>query len=181
MERNQASPATQSRVTLEAYESAEQVLRRAGCRPSPQRLLVLEALSSRDHLSATEVLDAVRMVYPTASASTVYRTLDALTAAGLIRANDLGLGRTHYEMAAHHLHHHAVCVDCQAIVHLHDDAIAFLSDALASRGFHLADDRELTFPGRCSACDANRRPAGSGHAHAPHGTHLNEDRSHVHS
>jgi Fur family transcriptional regulator, ferric uptake regulator len=172
MERNQDSHATQSRVELEAYEAAEHILRRAGCRPSPQRLLVLEALSRGDHLSATEVLDAVRAVYPTAAPSTVYRTLDALTGGGLIRANDLGLGRTHYEMAAQHLHHHAVCVDCQTIVHLHDDALRALSTALAGRGFHLADDRELTFPGRCGPCQS-KRPSTleeSSHAHdeSPH-------------
>jgi Fur family transcriptional regulator, ferric uptake regulator len=154
MERNQPTHATRSRVDLEAYEAAEQVLRRAGCRPSPQRLLVIEALTRGDHLSATEVLDAVRLIYPTASASTVYRTLDALTSAGLIRANDLGLGRTHYELAAHHLHHHAVCVDCQTVIHLHDGAIRALADALGSHGFHLTDDRELTFPGRCDACQS---------------------------
>ena len=179
MERNQATHATQSRVSLEAYESAERVLRRAGCRPSPQRLLVLDALSRGDHLSATEVLDEVRIVYPTASASTVYRTLDSLAGAGLIRANDLGLGRTHYEMAAHHLHHHAVCVDCQAIVHLHDEAIAALSHALATRGFHLADDRELTFPGRCDGCQANCPQTVKEHTQTHH--RIDHDEEHAHA
>ena len=69
----------------EAGPAAAALLRRAGCRPTPQRLLILQALGGGGHLTADEALDHARAAYPTVNASTVYRTLESLATAGLVR------------------------------------------------------------------------------------------------
>lgn len=140
----------------EAGDAAAALLRRAGCRPTAQRLLVLRALSGGDHVSAEEVLEHARASYPAINPSTVYRTLDALVAAGLVSSTNLGAGRLHYEMAREHRHHHAVCQRCGAVTHLHDAILAPLARALrADTGYRLSPDREITVPGICPECDAH--------------------------
>lgn len=152
------APAVRDRLNAarEAGDSAADILRRAGCRPTAQRLLVLRALSSGDHVSAEEVLAHARASYPAINPSTVYRTLDALAEAGLVLCVDLGSGRRHYEIAREHRHHHVVCQRCGAVAHLHDASLAPLATALrADSGYRLVLDREIAMPGVCPACQAS--------------------------
>lgn len=144
---------SQLRAAREGGEDAAALLRRAGCRPTAQRLLVLQALGEGGHVSAEDVLAHARARYPSLNASTVYRTLDALVGAGIARRNDLGTGRLHYEMARAHRHHHAVCQGCGAVAHLHDASLGTLAEALrAETGFALTPDREIAVPGLCPTC-----------------------------
>ncbi len=88
---------------------------------------------------------------------TVYRTLEALVAAGIARRTDLGADRLYYEVAREHRHHHAVCQSCGAVAHLHDASLGPLAEALrAETGFELTPDREVAIPGLCPACQEAR-------------------------
>lgn len=150
------------RAAREAGDGAAALLRRAGCRPTAQRLLVLQALGLGGHVSAEEILDHARAAYPAITRSTVYRTLDALVAAGVARRADLGTERLYYEIAREHRHHHAVCQRCGAVAHLHDAALRPLADALADEtGFALSPDREIAIPGLCPGCLADRGEGGT--------------------
>ena len=137
----------------EGGAAAAALLRRAGCRPTPQRLLVFEALGAGGHVSADDVLAHARTRFPSINPSTVYRTLDALVGAGIAQRTDLHAGRWHFELARRHRHHHAVCQVCGAVAHLHDESLVALSRALVDEtGFALSPDHELTVPAICSEC-----------------------------
>ena len=152
---------SQVRAEREAMDAATAVLRTAGCRPTAQRLLVLQALGGEDHVSAEAILARARERHPAMDPSTVYRTLDALVDAGVARCTDLGRGRRFYERARGHRHHHAVCQGCGAVAHVHDAGLGSLPEALAAAtGFILTADRELTIPGLCPDCSE-----GAHHAH----------------
>ena len=143
----------QVRAEREAMDAATALLRKAGCRPTAQGLLVLQALGGGDHVSADGILAHARERHPAMDPSTVYRTVEALVDAGIARCTDLGHGRRFYELARAHRHHHAVCQGCGAVAHVHDAALGSLADALlAATGFALTPDREITIPGRCPAC-----------------------------
>ena len=143
----------QVRAEREAMDAATALLRRAGCRPTAQRLLVLQALGGGDHVSADAILAHARARHPAMDPSTVYRTVDALVEAGIARCTDLGHGRRFYELARPHRHHHAVCQACGAVAHVHDAALGSLAEALtAATGFTLTTDREITLPGLCPGC-----------------------------
>jgi Fur family ferric uptake transcriptional regulator len=134
-------------------DAATDLLRKSGCRPTAQRLLVLQALGGGDHMDADAILAHARERHPAMDPSTVYRTVEALVDAGIARCTDLGHGRRFYELARAHRHHHAVCQDCGAVTHVHDAALGSLADALlAATGYALTTDREITIPGRCPAC-----------------------------
>jgi len=146
------------RAAREAGDDAADLLRRAGCRPTAQRLLVLQALGRGDHVSAEDVLAHARERYPSINPSTVYRTLDALVEAGIARRTDLGSDRLFYEMARQHRHHHAVCESCGAVAHLHDASLGPLAAALHEEtGYALTAEREIAIPGICPACQSAPR------------------------
>lgn len=158
----------QLRDARDAGDAAAALLRRAGCRPTAQRLLVLQALGAGDHVGAEEILAHARARYPSINASTVYRTVDALVEAGIARRTDLGHGRLFYELARTHRHHHAVCQDCGVVAHVHDASLGPLAEALeAETGFALTPDREITIQGLCPDCrdDAPAVEGGRGHVH----------------
>jgi Fe2+ or Zn2+ uptake regulation protein len=143
----------QLQVAREAGDAAAALLRRAGCRPTAQRLLVLQALGGGEHVTADDVLAHARARYPSINPSTVYRTLDALVDAGIARRTDLGTDRLYFEIVREHRHHHAVCQVCGAVAHLHDASLQPLKDALRSEtGFELTPDREIAIPGICPDC-----------------------------
>ncbi|MEX2081362.1 MAG: transcriptional repressor, partial [Dehalococcoidia bacterium] len=59
-------------------ETAE-ILRQAGHKLTPQRMLIVRALRhAGGHMSAPQLADAVKADYPAVDVSTVYRTLDVL-------------------------------------------------------------------------------------------------------
>ena len=145
----------QLRAARGAGDAAAALLRRAGCRPTAQRLLVLQALGGGDHVTADDILLHARRRYPSINPSTVYRTLDALVDAGIARRTDLGSERLYYEVARAHRHHHVVCQACAAVEHLHDASLAPLAAAIAAEtGFRLTPDQEIAIPGLCPDCQA---------------------------
>lgn len=153
----------QLRVAREAGDAAAALLRRAGCRPTAQRLLVLQALGGGEHVTADDVLAHAKARYPSINPSTVYRTLDALVAAGIARRTDLGSDRLHFEIVRQHRHHHAVCQVCGAVAHLHDASLRPLEEALRTEtGFELTPDREIAIPGICPDCRRAAAAEGAG-------------------
>ena len=95
------------------------VLRRAGQKVTPQRLMVLTALRHRDgHATAGEIFAQVRSAYPYVNISTVYRTLASLKELRLVTETDMGTGDLHYEWAGATPHHHLICQQCGAVAAL---------------------------------------------------------------
>ncbi len=82
-------------------------LRAAGSRATPGRLALLAALEkSRRPLSVAQLQPSVR-----SNTVTLYRTLRALAAAGLVRQGNKGRV-AYYEYAGRPHHHHMTCTEC---------------------------------------------------------------------
>ncbi|MGK2965958.1 MAG: Fur family transcriptional regulator [Tepidiformaceae bacterium] len=143
-------------------DSAE-ILRKAGHRMTPQRLLILRIIRhAQGHMTATQVMHVVHETYPSVDVSTVYRTLDALRRLRLVTSTDLGQGDILYEWAREEPHHHLVCTSCRAIQqigHQHFDRLE--SALLSERGFRPDFDHFAIF-GLCRECAAAE--VTSGHA-----------------
>jgi Fur family ferric uptake transcriptional regulator len=98
-------------------ESDKEILRQAGKRITPQRVLILEAIrEGGGHLDANEVYRLARQKAPRLSLSTVYRTIKVLKEAGVIEELHLGEEHHHYELRGKNGHHHFVCQDCGKVV-----------------------------------------------------------------
>lgn len=127
-------------------------LRRLGIRVTPQRILVLEALSQGGHQTAEQVQRWVAVRYPGMNLATVYRTLDMLTEAGLVAQTDLGGGAAAYELVGESPHHHLICARCGQMTEIDDEAVDELrARLLTTHGFQMRS-RHLAIFGLCQSC-----------------------------
>ena len=66
----------------------DDALRASGYRVTPQRQLVLEAVTRLEHATPEEIYAEVRQTAVGVNVSTVYRTLELLEPAGILARND---------------------------------------------------------------------------------------------
>jgi Fur family ferric uptake transcriptional regulator len=128
-------------------------LRRVGQRVTPQRLMILDALTPGEHLSADDVFARVEPLIPGVNRSTVYRTLELFRDLGLVSMTDLGGGARRFELLDEP-HHHLICHRCGVQLELDDDLVDPLRESIRARyGFAPAIDHLALF-GYCSYCDS---------------------------
>lgn len=128
-------------------------LRDRGQRATTARRAVLaEILAAGDtHLSAEDLARRIQRQHPAIHLSTVYRTLDALTEAGLIAVARFRDQPVTYHLAVD-VHHHALCTNCGATINLPPGALDPLRRRLRRDHGFRADPRHLTIPGVCERC-----------------------------
>ncbi len=92
-----------------------ETLRLRGLKATPRRVALLDALGrARTPLGTSELAEAV--AHTRMDTVTLYRALEALVAAGLVRQVDLRHGHTDYELVREDgHHHHLVCTNCGAL------------------------------------------------------------------
>jgi Fur family transcriptional regulator, ferric uptake regulator len=128
-------------------------LRAAGQRSTTARRAVLAEIvgAGSVHLTAEDLARRIEAEHPDIHLSTIYRTLDALTEAGII-----SVARFRDEPVTYHLtddvHHHAVCTTCGTTLDLPPGILDPVRRKLADDyGFH-AEPHHLTIVGTCDSC-----------------------------
>ncbi|MFC5183988.1 Fur family transcriptional regulator [Actinomadura harenae] len=135
-------------------ETWQEELRAKGYRVTPQRQLVLEAVTKLEHGTPEEICTEVQRTAGGVNISTVYRTLELLEELGLVKHAHLGHGPPNYHLAAEAEHIHLVCRDCGRVNDVPLDAAAGLAAGLdRDHGFE-TDVQHLTVYGRCADCRA---------------------------
>jgi Fur family transcriptional regulator, ferric uptake regulator len=129
------------------------MLRRAGHKVTPQRMMIIEALrNASGHITAAQIAEQVKGRYPAVDLSTVYRTLDVLKRMRVATAIDVGTGDAMFEWAPPEPHHHLVCTSCDKISNLDHHYLAELNERLqADLGFQANLDHFAIF-GLCGDC-----------------------------
>jgi Fur family transcriptional regulator, ferric uptake regulator len=127
-------------------------LRARGYRVTPQRQLVLEAVTALEHATPEEICHRVRQTARGVNISTVYRTLELLEQLSLVSHSHLGHGAPSYHLAAEAEHVHLVCRECGRIDEVGPAAVAPLVTSLQNGQDFETDVRHLTVFGRCGAC-----------------------------
>ena len=102
---------------------------------------------TKSHPTADEILANVKQVFPMISPNTVYYTLSAFEAAGLVMP--INEARTRYD-ANLEPHHHLVCVSCRTIEDVYDDDLSQLQ--LSSKTDFKITSHRVEFYGRCRQC-----------------------------
>jgi Fur family ferric uptake transcriptional regulator len=127
-------------------------LRAQGYRVTPQRQLVLEAVTTLGHATPEEIAATVQRTASGVNLSTVYRTLDLLEQLGLVTHTHLGHGAPTYHSALDVEHVHLVCRECGSVTEANPDVVHGVVERLdAELGFH-ADVRHLAVFGLCRSC-----------------------------
>lgn len=125
-------------------------------------IIVEEVFSDHEHFEADQL---VARLAPRASGrnhvsrATVYRTLNQLVEAGLLRKVARPNGREVYEHDyGYPQHDHLVCEKCGTLIEFHNDAISRILEAVASEhGFRIEAHR-LEVYGSCNECNRPLKP-----------------------
>ena len=128
-----------------------QTLHRRGLRMTPQRQLVLDAVSELGHATPETICTRVQEIAPAVNITTVYRTLDLLEQLGVVKHTHLGHGAPTYATSEHE-HVHLVCHHCGRVDEIEAVALDDLAGALReSHGFRL-DATHAALSGTCRDC-----------------------------
>jgi Fur family ferric uptake transcriptional regulator len=131
------------------------ILRRAGQKMTPQRLLIVRALRhAGGHVSAAQIAEQVHEVYPFVDVSTVYRTLDTLKRLGLVTVTDMGSGDDVFEWAPAEPHHHLICTACGHVQEIDHRYLERLAEQLECDFRFGADLNHFAIFGLCGGCRA---------------------------
>src|SRR5262249_24037203 len=110
-------------TAVEVSQSAEEKFREyLSSRPRAQRFtgqqrdMVRYIFSKHNHFDADQLVDEMKNEGFSVSRATIYRTLNKLVDAGLLRRLDLG-SRTYYEHDyGYPAHDHLVCQKCRTVI-----------------------------------------------------------------
>jgi Fur family transcriptional regulator, peroxide stress response regulator len=142
------------RTHNDCEQALEQKLATSGRRFTAQRQCVYDVLRARrDHPTAEEVFTRAKRIMPDISHATVYNSLDALVACGLVRQVHLERGAARFcPNMEEHCHYY--CDQCGAVfdVTLPTDVPALPHP----RGFKV-DHFEIAVHGHCANCSNQRK------------------------
>ena len=140
-----------------AQQTWDDTLRASGYRVTPQRQLVLEAVTKLEHATPEEIFADIHQRARGVNVSTVYRTLELLEQIGLVTHTHLDVkhGAPTYHLATDADHVHLVCRDCGRVTEIGPDAIRPLITVLDERHGFETDVGHLTVFGRCTECRAS--------------------------
>jgi Fur family transcriptional regulator, ferric uptake regulator len=132
--------------------SLHSTLRAKGYRLTPQRQLVLQAVTALRHGTPDEICAEVQRTSPGVNISTVYRTLELLEELGLVTHTHLGHGAPTYHAATDEDHLHLVCRDCGVIIETNSSVTDDLVRVLAQRHGFQTDVAHFAIYGLCAGC-----------------------------
>ena len=143
---------------------------RNGYRITKARGKILDILSqSSKHMSVDDIYMAIKSKGDSVGVTTIYRALDSLAKAGLVRKMSLTDGCTHYELIDEKVsghHHHLICRNCLRVtdysnfVNEEIKLIKKLEKIVSKVHKFKIDDHQLSFTGLCGHCIDNMKGGG---------------------
>jgi Fur family ferric uptake transcriptional regulator len=130
---------------------AEEKMREAGLRVTPQRRAVWEAFGEDGHLAADEVFARARRGLPELSRATVYNTLAAFVGVGMLQAVE-SRGAVLYDPNPDPTHHHFRCRNCDRLYDVRVEGVEGLLIP-AEEGL-VVESKTVLLRGLCFACSA---------------------------
>ena len=122
-------------------------------RSTRQRAAVIEVLGTLDDFrSSQELHDLLRHNGQSVGLSTVYRTLQALAAAGEVDVIVREDGESVYRRCSPAHHHHLVCRECGRTVEVEGPAVEDWAEQVSAQHGFSDVSHTLEIFGRCAAC-----------------------------
>lgn len=130
-------------------------LRSRGYRVTPQRQLVLEAVTALRHATPEEICAEVQRTARGVNISTIYRTLELLEQLDMVKHTHLGHKPPTYHLAAEAEHVHLVCRGCGEVYDVSPSVASGLVATLEREYGFETDVQHLTVYGRCRNCQGS--------------------------
>ena len=136
----------------ERMEAYRRLCRERGLRSTVQKRAILEAVLDLDnHPNADQVHAIVTRQNPDISRTTVYRALEGFARLGLITKACHPGSTTRYDRRID-IHHHLICLQCDAVIDISDTSLDQISIPDTS-GFEFeVQDFGVQLRGICSRC-----------------------------
>ena len=136
------------------HQRFESYLGNHNLRMTPERRAVLETILNREgHFDAEELLQFLRRKRKTVSRATLYRTLEHLVLAGLVKKHSFGRGHAQYEHIYNRKHHdHMVCERCGTVIEFVNEEIERLQDEMCERYGFQPTNHIMEIFGICKSC-----------------------------
>ena len=134
----------------------------AGLRPTRQRVAILRAVAAeRRPVTAQDLYARLRGARRSPGLATIYRTLWALTEAGVLCTFPAGEGEVAYRLCEPGHHHHLICEECGRIVEIPSCEVEEWASGVAERRGFTATRHQADIFGLCSDCQrpTSRKPA----------------------
>ena len=131
-----------------------------GLRPTRQRRAILQAVAAEPRpVSAQDLHAHLRSAGESAGLATVYRTLQALADAGVLRTFQTPTGEVAYKVCEPGHHHHLICTRCGRVEEIPSCEVEDWAAAVAKRRGFSVSSHQADIYGVCARC-AKRRRAG---------------------
>ena len=119
-----------------------------------QREVVAELVfASDEHLSVEGMRRALRERGERVGVATLYRTLELLVSAGLVREHEFGEGFRRFEPAAAQARHeHLICVRCGRVVEFANESLERMLPIIADEHAFLHQRHRVEIFGTCREC-----------------------------
>jgi Fur family ferric uptake transcriptional regulator len=157
--RHRPAPKAAGRADPEAR--LREYLRARNLRMTPERKWVLRGVLSREgHFDAEELLAFLHRRQMPVSRATLYRTLDHLTASGLVKKHRFGGDHALFEPSyGRHHHDHMVCNRCDEVLEFINDDIERLQNKVCALHGFTATNHVMQIFGVCARCQKKERAA----------------------
>ena len=132
-----------------------------GLKATPQRLAVIAAVNQAEgYFTPHELYESLKHKHSEIGLVTVYRTLAALTRAGLIcQIESTGETRIYARRSRAH-HHHLVCGRCSRVMEFNECELKSLIEKLTRETGFEVRSHSLEFQGLCRECSrAGKEPS----------------------
>ena len=141
--------------------SAQRVkrLRDAGYKLTNARLAVLAAIEEGGgHVTSGQLIDAVSAIDESIGRASIFRTLDLLTALGMIRPTYIASSMTPtYVLMPDGHHHHIICTECSRVIEFEHCELDTLTRLLEQQYGCKLTGHLLEFYGVCADCQRQQR------------------------
>ncbi|MCD6163046.1 MAG: transcriptional repressor [candidate division Zixibacteria bacterium] len=129
-----------------------------GLKLTAERLIILEeSLATEGHFEADDLLMILKNKGRKTSRATVYRTLDIIALAGILRKVYLGDAPVQFEKITDEPQHdHMICQKCGAKIEFHLPELSELQEQLCDEHDFTMKAYSLQIYGICSNCSENK-------------------------
>ncbi|OBI40814.1 transcriptional repressor [Mycobacterium kyorinense] len=126
---------------------------RASVRSTRQRAAISTLLDTLDEFrSAQELHDELRRRGENIGLTTVYRTLQSMSAAGLLDTLRTDTGESVYRRCSEHHHHHLVCRSCGSTVEIAGHDVETWAAQVAAEHGYSDVSHTIEIFGTCAEC-----------------------------
>ncbi len=142
--------------SLTKEKELESLCREHGLSLTIQRRAILENLAGRnDHPTADQIYESMKDSLKGISRTTVYRVLETLVGVGVARkiSNPESIARFDADTSRHH---HLTCVDCGAVIDIHNQELNNIKLPAGIYPELEVMDYSISFTGRCPRCRKTR-------------------------